>query len=177
MKGRGLLAGLLASVALNLFLVGAGVGALIYSRVAPKAVATSGSPSRAPLRTMTDALAPEHRAPYRAGVRRSLDASMGDVQEARRLRSEAYDLMSAPTFDPAAVVDRLDRARTLEMGARRRVEADMIAYSATLQPAERARLAETMRLVMERMRSSGVLQLWGPSRVAVAPPAPEPRDR
>lgn len=177
MKGRGLLAGLLVSLALNLFLIGAGAGVLIYSRAVPQAVSASGPPPRAPLRAMAESLAPEHRAPFRASVRRSLDASLGDVQEARRLRAEAYDLMSAPNFDPAAVLDRLDRARGLEMGARRRVEADMIAYSATLQPAERASMAETMRLVMERMRSSGVLQLWGASKVAAVPPTPDPQVR
>lgn len=180
MKTRGLLIALLVSAALNLFLVGMGVGALSYARVMQPAPAFAGAQPRMPLQAMVGSLKPERRAAFRANVRESLDATFDNIREARRLRSEAYDLMAAEPFDQALVVDRLDRARALEMASRRHVEAGMIAYSASLPPAERASLAAAMRAVMEKMRSSGVLQLWGAARVAapvspaVRPPRPSP---
>lgn len=153
MKGRGLLVGLLVSLALNLFLVGLGVGAwALGPRLVQPApvVAQGGGRAILPLWAMGRALSPQHRPAFNAVLREALAAGRGDIREAREIRRRAFDSMASDAFDAVKVSADLDRARDLEVGARARLERDIVSFSATLPPEERARLAEAMRAIAAR---------------------------
>lgn len=76
---------------------------------------------------------------------------VGEVREARAIRRRAFDAMASGHFDAAKVNADLLRARTLEFEARSRLERDMVTFSATLPPEERANLAAAMRATMVRL--------------------------
>jgi hypothetical protein len=61
--------------------------------------------------------------------------------------SENADFAQA-VIDAGQVTAELDRARALEVGARARLERDMVAFTATLPPEERAHLAEAILQIM-----------------------------
>ena len=175
MKGRGLLVGLLASLALNLFLVGLGVGAWALGPrlMQPAPVVVQGG-GRAPLPfwATARALSPRYRPAFNAVLRKALVAKVGDIREARTIKRRAFDAMASDHFDAAKVSADLDRARDLEIGARARLERDMVSFSATLPPKERANLAEAMRAAMAQMVNQRFQRQWeGPPPDAAAPSA------
>lgn len=163
MNGRGLIFGLLASLALNLFLVGLGVGAWALGPrlMQPTPVVVQG-PGRPPLPFWAAgrALSPQYRPAFNAVLRKALLDKVGDVREARAIKRRAFDTMTAGDFDAAKVTADLDRARTLEFGARARLEGDMVAFAATLPPDERANLVEAMRATMAQMINQRFQRQW-----------------
>lgn len=163
MSGRGLLFGLLASLALNLFLVGLGVGAWALGPrlMQPTPVVVQG-PGRAPLPFWASAraLSPQYRPAFNAVLRKALMDKAPDIREARAIKRRAFDAMASGDFDAAKVSAELDRARDLEVGARARLERDIVAFSATLPADERANLAEAMRAAMNRMINQRFRRQW-----------------
>jgi len=151
-KRRWLLVGLVVSLALNLFLVGLGVGALLFgggAKRGPDPEAAAG-PRRAPLWMAGRGLSPAHRPAYREVLMRATRAARPDLVEARRLKRQAFDAMATTPYDAEMVAADLAQARTLEFKARTRLEKDIATFAATLPPGERAALAESLRLVMTR---------------------------
>lgn len=178
MTGRGLLIGLLASLALNLFLVGLGVGAWALGPrlMQPSPVVMQG-PGRPPLPFWATArsLSPQYRPAFNAVLRKALLARVGDIREARAIKQRAFDAMASGDFDAAKVTADLDRARTLELGARARLERDMVAFAATLPREERANLAEAMRATMSQMVNQRFQRQWESRPQAEdGPPAAQP---
>jgi len=173
-KGRWLLVGLVASLALNLFLVGLGAGALLF---APKDRPGDGQAAagqrRAPLWMAGRGLSEEKRPVYREVLVKATLAARPDLMEARRLRRRAFDMMAAETYDPKAVASELERARGLEFRARSRVERDIAAFAATLSPEERSALSESLRGAMTRMIGNRGRQDWRPRGQDGPPPPPE----
>lgn len=173
MKGPGLLVGLIVSIALNLFLIGLGVGAwALGPRLMQPPPAVAQGPGRRPLPVwaLGRSLSPEHRPAFNAVLRKALQATAADIREARAIKRRVFDEMSDGEYDAAAVSAELDRARALEFSGRQRVERDVIAFSATLPPEERANLAEGMRAAMNPITRRFQTQ-W--DRPAAPPPAPE----
>lgn len=175
MNARGLLFGLLASLALNLFLVGLGVGAwALGPRLMRPAPVVAQGPGRPPLPfwATARALSPQYRPAFNAALRKALTARAGDLREARAIKRRAFDAMASSDFDAAKVSAELDRARDLEVGARARLERDMVAFAATLPPDERANLAEAMRATMVRMVNRRFQRQWDdrPGDRAAEPP-------
>jgi uncharacterized membrane protein len=160
---RRLIIALLASLALNLFLVGLGVGAWALGPrlMKPSPVVVQGA-GRAPLPFWASAraLSPQYRPAFNAVLRRALAGSVGDIREARKIKRKAFDAMASEDFDAGQVTAELDRARALEVGARARLERDMVAFSATLPPEERANLAEAMRGAMSQMVNQRFQRQW-----------------
>ena len=151
MKGRGLLIGLLASLALNLFLVGLGVGAWALGPrlMQPTPVVAQGRGRPAlPLWALGRSLSPEYRPAFNAMLRKTLGGVAGDIREARAIRRRTYDALESGDLDAARVSADLDRARQLEFGARQRIDHEVIAYAATLPAAERANLSRALRATM-----------------------------
>ena len=178
MTGRGLLIGLLASLALNLFLVGLGVGAWALGPrlMQPSPVVMQG-PGRPPLPFWATArsLSPQYRPAFNAVLRKALMARVGDIREARSIKQRAFDAMASGDFDAAKVTADLDRARNLELGARARLERDMVAFAATLPQEERANLAEAMRATMSQMVNQRFQRQWeGRPQGGDGPPAAQP---
>jgi uncharacterized membrane protein len=163
LTGRGVLIGLVVSVALNLFLVGLGVGAwMLGPRLMPPApvvVQGQGRPAL-PLWALGRSLSPAHRPAFNAVLRKSLLATVGDIREARKIKREAFDAMGGDSFDAAQVSAQLARARALEFGARERVENDVMAFTATLPAEERANLAEAMRAAMNQQITRRFQNQW-----------------
>ena len=174
MNGRGLLFGLLASLALNLFLVGLGVGAwaLGPKLMQPTPVVVQG-PGRQPLPlwALGRSLSPQYRPAFNAVLRNALLGSMGDIREARRIKRRAFDAMAGDPVDGPAVVADLARARSLEFAARARVEQDVITYAATLPADERANLAEAMRAAMAQQITRRFQRQWETPRPDIEAPA------
>lgn len=179
MSGRKLVIALLASLAVNLFLIGLGVGAWALGPrlMQPTPVVVQG-PGRPPLPfwATARALSPQYRPAFNAVLRKALLATMPDVREARAIKRRAFDGMASGDFDAARVSADLDRARNLEFGARSRLERDMVAFSATLPADERANLAEAMRATMRQMVNQRFQRQWEsrPSEGEAPPPPPPP---
>ncbi|MFZ5670986.1 MAG: periplasmic heavy metal sensor [Pseudomonadota bacterium] len=178
MKGPGLLVGLVVSVALNLFLVGLGVGAWALGprlMQPPPPVAQGRGRPPLPLWAIGRSLSPEHRPAFNAVLRKALRATAGDIREARALKRRAFDAMAGDTVDAAAVTADLDRARALEFRGRERVEHDVVAFAATLPREERANLAEAMRAAMNQITRRFQNQ-WEARPRPVPPPPPAPME-
>ena len=178
MKGRGLIIGLLASLALNLFLVGLGVGAWALGPrlMQPTPVVIQGRGRAAlPLWALGRSLSPAYRPAFNAVLRKALTSSAGDLREARTIKRKAFDSLGGGQINVAAITADLDRARQLEFGARLNVEHDVIAYAATLPANERANLSEAMRAAMDRQISRRFQNQWerqAPQDAAAPPPRP-----
>ncbi|MCF8504241.1 MAG: periplasmic heavy metal sensor [Caulobacter sp.] len=180
MTQRRLTIALLVSLALNLFLVGLGVGAWALGPrlMQPSPVVVQG-PGRAPLPFWASAraLSPQYRPAFSAMLRGALADTVGDIREARKIKRQAFDAMSSGDFDAGRVTAELDRARTLEFGARARLERDMLAFSATLPLEERANLAEAMRGAMTQMVNPRFQRQWeGRPAAPQAPTDPRPAE-
>jgi uncharacterized membrane protein len=178
LNSRGLLFGLVGSVALNLFLVGLGVGAWALGprlmQPTPVVVQGPGRPAL-PLWAIGRSLSPEHRPAFNAVLRKALLATVGDIRKARAIKRRAFDAMAGDDFDAARVNADLDRARRLEFGARDRVERDIVNYAAALPAEERANLSEAMRAAMNQLISQRFRNQWepaGPGRPGPEQPAP-----
>lgn len=137
MSRRALTIALVVSVVLNLFLIGAIVGAMRFAgHMHGPAMRPPG-----PLWAAADGLSPDRRRAFRQALRGEVGGVGGKLIEVRRARREAWLGLSADRFEPAVVAAALERARTLEFTARADVERRVLAFAATLTPAERATLA------------------------------------
>ena len=177
MNGSRLLYGLLASLAINLFLIGLGVGAwaLGPKLMQPAPVVVQGPGRQAlPLWALGRSLSPQYRPAFNAVLRKALLGSVGDIRKAREIKRKAFDVLAADTVDAARVNADLARARSLEFAARNRVERDVVAYAATLPADERANLAEAMRAAMSQQITRRFQNQWEPPGPQPAPGPPGP---
>lgn len=164
MKPRWLYVGLIASVALNLFLGGLIVGAVVVARRAGEARAMPAAVLRAPIWRAGDGLDQPYRQAFRKTVREAVLATRDDIREGRRLRQEALGQVGQPAYDPAAVIAKLRRGRALDQQARGEVEDAIMRFATTLPPDQRAILSQGLRRPLQR-----------PARPAEsAGPPPEP---
>lgn len=167
MNGRNLVIALLASLAVNLFLVGLGVGAWALGprlmQPTPVVVQGAGRPAL-PLWAVARSLSPQYRPAFNAVLRKAVLGTVGDIRKARAIKRRAFDAVTADDFDPVKVAADLDSARALEFGARQRVEHDVLVYAATLPAEERANLAEAMRAVMNQQINQRFRNQWEPRR-------------
>lgn len=176
MKGRWLLSGLVISLALNLFLVGLGIGALVFGggKREPDAEAVAG-PRRAPLWMAGRGLSEAYRPAYREVLMQATREARPDLIESRRLKRRAFDAMATTPYDAQAVAADLEKARALEFKARTRLERDIAAFAATLPPDERSALSDSLRVVMARPAAGRNQQAWrGEVDARPGPGAPPP---
>lgn len=142
---RTLTLALVASVAVNLFVIGAVVGVVVLGHRMREAVGGVNRP-RQPLWSAADTLPPEHQRAYRQLLRGQADPVGGQIRQARQARRDAWGDLGAEPLNGPAVSRRLAEARALEMTARGGVEDRIVAFAATLPPAERAELAKGLAL-------------------------------
>lgn len=181
MKGRWLLIGLVVSLALNLFLVGLGAGALLFGKGRPgepaAAGAGQGGQRRGPLWTAGRGLSEQYRPAYRQVLMRATMATRDDLREARRLKRRGFDAMASDNYDPKAVAADFEAARALEFKARTRIERDIADFAATLPKEERSALSESLRMAMTRLVTNRFQQTWEGRQQPLPPPgetAPPP---
>jgi uncharacterized membrane protein len=146
MRPRWLIVGLVVSVALNLFLVGAGAGivALGVSLAKENAAGRPGvffwatnpmpQPSRHKVRS------------WLAGEREQVRA---DVERSFAVRVQAWDALAAAKPDPAAIKQGLAQGRQLDLAVRTKVEDGVVDQVAALPPAERAAFAAGMHKALQ----------------------------
>lgn len=132
---------LVASLALNLFLVGTIVGGLVVGqRLRPE------PPQRVrmgpPIWTAGRELSPEHRAAYREVLRGEDGAVRRELRAAREARADAWRGLADTSFDAEAVRRRLAEARAQDARARAALEERIVDFAVGLPPEERARFAE-----------------------------------
>lgn len=130
---------LVASLALNLFLAGALVAGLMSLRAGNRMI-NAGS-----LRIAGAELPQSERRPFRQALREARRSMRATIVESQTAKAEAAMLLRRPTSDAAAILAALDRARAADMAVRAVVERRAVAFSATLPPADRAKLADAMQ--------------------------------
>ncbi len=149
MKPRGLIVALVVSVAVNLFLVGLIIGgAVVARRVAEWRPTVAAAQARTPLWRAADDLPVAQRRAFRQMFRQAGKDTRDLMLQSRALRREAIAAMEQPDFDATAAIQKMNRARQLDGQARSEVEAKILAFSATLTPAERDLLAQGLRRAM-----------------------------
>jgi uncharacterized membrane protein len=141
-NARGLKIALVASVVLNLFLIGAGVSGAVMVRHALKerALLREGTP----LFTAARTLDPELQRKLRADMQASALQAVPDFNAAREARRRAARLAAAPTFDRRAVGAELAAADAAADRGRARLQNAMLDFMQSLSPDQRARIAPAL---------------------------------
>jgi uncharacterized membrane protein len=136
-----LIVGLLVSVALNLFLVGAGAGIVALGlRIANDSGARPGA-----FLWATQAMSQPARGEVRRGLAGLRDQVHADVERSRALRIQGWDGLAAAKPDAAAIKQALAQSRQLDLATRTKVEEHVVDQVAALPPADRAAYAAGMR--------------------------------
>lgn len=144
MAQRKLTIALVASAALNLFLVGAVVGGMLAGRSEHRPGGPGQGRGEPPLWSAGHVLAPEHREAYGQMLRNRAPGSAEDFRAARRLRAEAWRGLATQAPNAAAAKVTLARARELDAAARGELEGRVVDFATALPPAERIKLAEQL---------------------------------
>jgi uncharacterized membrane protein len=146
LSSRTLRIALAASVALNLFAVAAGATVLIGRAKVEDRIEAQQRPQRdrPPTMTVVSRLSPEAQPRVKAALKAAALAARPEFDEARSKRREAVALASSETLDPARVSALLEQSRAAEIRGRARLEADAVRLLGTLEPADRAVLAEIL---------------------------------
>lgn len=133
---------LIASLILNVFLVGIGIGVLVTgARIAPAQAPRRPVPN---MWAASEALPPKERVEFRQMLRDKALEVQPELKSVRLARREAAALISQPNYDPKAVTEALQRAREGEMHARGEIDAAFADYLTRLTPQQRASMAEAM---------------------------------
>jgi uncharacterized membrane protein len=138
MDGRGLKIALVASLVLNVFVIGAAAGAVFVQFYAPPA---KPAPAPNPYMVAGEKLAPADRDAFRQMMQDENMATGPTRLEARTARAEAVRLMQTQPFDRAAAGAALDRARAADIKVRGEVENAVLDFGAKLGPQGRATLS------------------------------------
>ncbi len=141
MTARWTLIALIASIALNLFLLGTAVTVIALRAHEPY----RRLPQRPTLRAAAMSLPPERRRQFTALLRAEGDGIQGASRQARDLRAAAWQSLATPSFDPLVAKADLARARALNLASRSAVEDGVVDFATALPPADRARFGEAMR--------------------------------
>ena len=146
MTGRWFRLALVASVALNLFLVGVG-GTMLFLKAHARSAA---GVQRSPLRAAASSLSQTHRTAFLELLQTEGKVVQADNHQARRWREEAWASLSTDEFKPADAEARLASARSLNMRTRGTVEAAVMQFAAGLPRNERAAFGDSMRRAISR---------------------------
>jgi uncharacterized membrane protein len=135
---------LIASLALNLFLVGLLIGVFLNG---PKREQADRGPPRGQRSfwAAAEQLDPVDREALHALLREEAEEARPRMQVARNARREAAALMAGESYDPAAVRAALQRARAEEFAVRQGLDQAIIAFSARLDSEERAAVGQAFR--------------------------------
>ncbi len=132
---------LIASVVLNVFLMGAAAGGF-YSWSFAEATAVPAAIRGGRLRAAGDELAPQPQAAYRQALRQAAVESRPAVIAAQIARMRAAAAFIAPEFDQEAIQAALDEALAADFTVRKLAEKTVLDVVATLPLDQRRVLAE-----------------------------------
>jgi uncharacterized membrane protein len=145
MTEKGLKRLLIASLAVNLFLVGASVGGAVVAMRAFEDRVTPRTPPPPPVMEAAKSLNDTNHARLREVMREAALDAAPDFKAARQARRRAVELAKAPTFDRDAVAAEIESARAAEIRGRRRLEGALLGFMTTLDAGERAKLAPVLQ--------------------------------
>jgi uncharacterized membrane protein len=144
---------LAASLAVNIFVLGAAAGAGYMWRA--QEVRRDAAGEQRGLRFAADGLSPEQRKAFRQALAEARRQSAADVEAARAGREEVARLIEAEPIDPAAINGALATIRQADMALRNRLEQAIVSFAAGLTPADRVRLVDGLRDRTSMLRGSG----------------------
>ncbi|HEX3408266.1 MAG TPA: periplasmic heavy metal sensor [Caulobacteraceae bacterium] len=147
MRPRWLVIGLVASLALNLFLIGAGAGVIALGVRMARQQATTPRQVGVLFWATEDLPQPDRRA-MRMMLRDLRDELKTQTDRSVALRIAAWDALANPKPDTAAIDQNLAESRQIDIAARARVEQAVVNYALRMPPAERATLAAGMRRLL-----------------------------
>lgn len=144
MTPRTLTIALVASLTLNVFVIGAVGGAAVMRH---RVMEERARPTKMgnPLMRVAERLPQDVRARYVARMRQEGAVVWPRMKEARAARAEAAAALSAESYDPASVSAALDRARSAEAATRASLENAVVDFARDLKPEERAVIASALR--------------------------------
>lgn len=147
MRPRWLVVGLIASLALNLFLIGAGAGVIALGvRMARQQAAPPRQVGA--MFWATEDLPQPARHAMRLMLWNLRGEVKADTDRSVQLRIAAWSALAAPSPDAAAINQKLAESRQTDIAVRTRVEQSIVDYAVRMPPAERAILAAGMRRVL-----------------------------
>lgn len=138
-----LLGALFVSLALNVFVGGAFVGAYLAKAKEPPPAA-AGLRARSPLIQAVRALPPESQAAWREGGRDFARTHAPKTREARRLARETLRHFGDEPFDKDATLAALQKARAAEHENRLAMDRRIVEFAATLPQEQRAAFGEAL---------------------------------
>jgi uncharacterized membrane protein len=144
MSGKSLRYVLLASLVLNVFLLGA-IGGGAYRWYAAGG-ASAVQPPRVALRFAADDLSAERQQQFLDLLKAARRAGQPYIREARDGRRDVLRLLGAPQIDRNALDAALAATRDADMAQRVAVETAVVDFASTLTPQERAQFAASLRL-------------------------------
>jgi uncharacterized membrane protein len=142
MSRRALVIALIASLAINLFVLGGFAGAVLMGRLRPPGPPPLFGPPR--LAAVGSALTPAHREAWESTVRQNAQSAWPKLRQARLLRRQAWQGLTGDPVNPQAALAGLDQARTLEFQARAEMDRAVVGFAATLPADERSKLGEAL---------------------------------
>jgi uncharacterized membrane protein len=158
MSRKGLMAALIASLAVNLFVIGLVAGiALMGLRIVGWGRQGGGGVGlmHGPMAAAAAGLSPDRRTAWEQTMREQALTSGPKVRQARILRRDAWNELAGDPLDPQAVLASLDQSRMLEQQARAEMDAAIVKFAASLPPDERHRLAQGLARPRSRSWSGG----------------------
>ncbi|RKF45342.1 periplasmic heavy metal sensor [Paraburkholderia fungorum] len=150
MNGRSWKIVLVASLVLNVFLVGAIVGGAYQWFAAHGALtpaqAQAQAQQRTALRFAAETLSAERQKAFLDGLKKARREGREFARDGREGRHEVLRLLAAPQFDRAALDAALARTREADSSLRAQVEGSVADFAATLSPEERVEFADSLKL-------------------------------
>jgi len=169
---------LIVSLAINIFLLGAGITtAVLGARMIHDRMESRGPMMLRASRALPD----DEREMLRRMMRERAMIAAPTLRAAREARREAARLIAEPAYDPKAVAAAMARARENESKARALIDEGVVAFLPSLTPERRAALARAF--VSGRMgphggggdgRFRGGPPPGGPPRPEAPPSPPSP---
>ncbi len=144
MRSRWLVVGLIASLTLNLFMIGAAAGVIALG----VRMASLPRPRVGPLFWATQALPQPERRNIRAMLAQTRREVRPESDRSLALRADAWTALAAPRPDPTAIKDQLAQSRQIDLAVRATLEGRLVDYVVGLDAKDRAIFAASMRRLM-----------------------------
>jgi uncharacterized membrane protein len=146
MSGKTVKYGLVVSLTLNVFLLGAIAGGAYRWFAAGGSLAKTPAAEHTALRYAADDLSGDRQQQFLSLLHAARRADKPYIDEARDGRRQVLSLLGAPTLDRQALDAALAATRDADLAQRVAVETAVVDFAATLTPPERAQFAASLRL-------------------------------
>lgn len=143
MNGRSWKILLVASLVINVFLVGGIAGGAYQWFAAHGGVKTPAQ--RTALRFAAEDLSTDRQRQFVEALKAARKVGRDYAREGREGRREVLEALAAPEFDRAALDAALQRTRTADSDLRAQVESGVADFAATLTPDERVQFVDGLK--------------------------------